>query len=293
MNMFMFHASRLVTRVVAKVFLGYRTRGREHLPKTGPVLIVANHASFLDPALLGTSSPRIIRFLARATLAKHRLLGWWMRSVGTLLIDRDAPSHRALEAGIEVLRAGGTFAVFPEGTRSATGAVGEFKRGMLLLLKQSGATVIPCGIAGTFACWPRDRKFPRLRHACEVRFGAPMNAELVLATGGLEELRARIAVLAGAPLLELSSKSLDRASAASSDPTRSSSSVPGAVPGKECPTPGQLGASLSASRQPDADLSVSRQPDADLSASRQTEQQPDGPVALSSRLQPEGVRPVS
>lgn len=265
MNMFMFHASRLFTRIAAKVLFGYRTKGREHFPKTGPVLIVANHASFLDPPLLGTSSPRVIRFLARATLANHRLLGWWMRSVGTLLIDRDAPSHRALEAGVEVLRAGGTFAVFPEGTRSPTGAVAEFKRGMLLLLKQSGATVIPCGIAGTFACWPRDRKWPRLRRACEVRFGAPMSAESVLAKGGLDELRQRIATLAGAALAESGTQG-------SSAPQPSSSPVPGVVPGKECPTPGQ--------------------PDAGKPAFGHPEQQPGGPAALSSRLQQEGIRPA-
>lgn len=280
MNLFMYHASRFVTRVVAKLLFGYRTYGREHFPKTGPVLIVANHASFLDPPLVGTSSPRQVRFLARATLANHRLLGWWMKSVGTLLIDRDAPSHRALEAGIEVLRAGGAFTVFPEGTRSPTGAVGEFKRGMLLLLKQTGATVIPCGLIGTHACWPRDRKRPRLRSPVAVRFGAPFTAESVLAKGGLETLRARVAELAGVPLVE--SLPTPRypppgtsglgSGATSADASRSSSPVPGVVPGEECPTPGQQGTANTAPAQP--------------------EQQPGGPAALSSRLRSDGVRPA-
>jgi len=289
MNMFMYHASRFVTRMVAKLLFGYTTKGLEHFPKSGPVLIVANHASFLDPALLGTSSPRIIRFLARATLANHRLLGWWMRSVGTLLIDREAPSHRALEAGVEVLRDGGVFAVFPEGTRSATGAVGEFKRGPLLMIKQTGAAVVPCGIAGTFACWPRDRSRPRLRRPCEVRFGAPMTAAEVLAPGGYEQVRARVAALAGAPLAAVTVKSSGTASGTASstasstvsgsdaETQRSSSSEPSVKLGPECPAPGQPAEGLSSSGKP---------------SNGNPGQQPGGPAALPSRREQDGVRPA-
>jgi 1-acyl-sn-glycerol-3-phosphate acyltransferase len=204
-NPLVFRLSRFAALVAAKLLFGFRSFGRERVPADGPVLIVANHASFLDPPLLGVDIVRPVRYLARDTLAKLRLARWWLVSVGTVLIDRDAPSHRMLDAGIRILREGGVFAMFPEGTRTKDGAVQEFKRGVLLLVRQTGAAVVPAGIRGTFRSWPRTRKLPRPFVRCEVHYGEPMTAEQVLANDGLADLRRRIAGLAAARLGEADS----------------------------------------------------------------------------------------
>ena len=193
--------SRWVAMALLKPLFLVTARGRDHVPATGPVVLAANHGSFLDPPLVGSWSPRQVRFLARSTLEKIPIVGAWMRWVGTRFVDRDAPSARALQAMIEVLQAGDVVVVFPEGTRTRDGRLGPFKRGLLLLLKKSDATVVPTGIRGSFHAFPRGRKLPRPFRRCTVVFGEPMTAAEVLSPGGLELLRRRVAEVSGQELV--------------------------------------------------------------------------------------------
>src|SRR5690606_406551 len=145
---------RIVFRALLGVLFRLRVEGIEHIPLSGPVVLVPNHLSFLDPPVVGVYCPRAVRFVARSTLARNRLFGAWMRSVGVLLIDREAPARASLGRSIEALAAGQVLAVFPEGTRSRDGRLHEFKKGILKLLKETGATAVPTGIIGTFEAWP-------------------------------------------------------------------------------------------------------------------------------------------
>lgn len=194
--------SRVCLRAVLTVFFRLRVRGQENVPRTGPCLLAANHASFLDPPLAGVGLRRPFHFFARSSLAKIPILGWWFRGVGALFVDRDAPTRQALQQAIDALQAGRGVVVFPEGTRSATGAIGSFKRGLLLMVRQSQCPVVPVGIRGTFAALPRHRRFPRLFRRCEVTYGTALTAEAILAEGGLAELRQRVAELSGCILAE-------------------------------------------------------------------------------------------
>ena len=183
-----------------KLLFGFRAQGAENIPKHGGVLLVANHASFMDPVILGVGARRKVHFMARDTLAKVPLLGWWMRSVGVVLVDRNAPSAKTMSTVIEHLQAGEAVGVFPEGTRTRTGELGEFKRGVLLLLKKTRVTVVPAAVRGSFHALPRGRILPRLFRRCSIAYGAPMTAEEVLSKGGLEALRERVAELGGQTL---------------------------------------------------------------------------------------------
>lgn len=200
MNRFAYEASRYAFWLVAKPLFFYSYSGREHVPATGPVLVVSNHASFLDPPLVGMGLARPCRFVARSSLRGISLVGRWMDWVGVRFISRDAPSTRALESVIQLLAEGEQVVVYPEGTRTRTGELQPFKRGTLLLVKKSGATVVPCGVRGSFLALPPGRRLPRLFQRCTVAFGAPMTAEQVLADGGLETLRQRVAALSGQAL---------------------------------------------------------------------------------------------
>jgi 1-acyl-sn-glycerol-3-phosphate acyltransferase len=183
----------------ARLWLRIRFEGRHHVPRQGPVLLVANHSSFLDPPFVGIMAPRWVVFLARDTLARLWPMRWWLRHVGVVLIDRQAPSKEVLKTLAGFLAEGNCVGLFPEGTRSPDGAVGSFRGGLELLLRRSGAPVVPVGIDGGHRALPRGAFLPRPRKVV-VRVGAPWTAARVLANGGIDALRAEVAALARAPL---------------------------------------------------------------------------------------------
>ena len=196
---FWWAASKALVLSFCKLYFRLRVEGRHHVPKTGPLLLVANHASYVDPPLVGITAGRWVGFLAQAGLAKLGPLRWWLTQMGVTLIDRDAPSKEALRVIAECLGKGEAVGIFPEGTRSADGSVGPFRNGVEFLVRRTGATVVPIGLDGNFRAFPRKAILPRPRKLV-VRYGAPMTAAEVLAPGGVERLRARVAELAHAPL---------------------------------------------------------------------------------------------
>lgn len=194
------HATRAyaVTRGSVWVWLHLvhrmRVEGREHVPADGPVMLVSNHASFLDIPLVAASLRRHVAFVARDSLAKFRPLGWLMRRCGAVLVERGASDRRALREIQRHLELGDAVSIFPEGTRTRDGSLGEFRRGALLGARQTGARLVPTALRGTFAAWPRHRAFP-LPHRVSIRFGEPIDPS---DPDALERARERIgAMLAG------------------------------------------------------------------------------------------------
>lgn len=212
--------SRTVVLAWCRVWHRLRAENVAGVPATGPVLLVANHASYLDPPLVGITCRRWVGFLAQAGLAKVGPLRWWLRQVGVTLIDRSAPSKDALRAVADCLAAGEAVGLFPEGTRSKDGAVAAFRNGVEFLVRRTGAPVVPIGLDGAFRAFPRGAWFPRPVKLV-VRYGEVWPAEKVLAPGGVEALRARVAELARAPLRE--NPPTDTRSTASAPAARSQS----------------------------------------------------------------------
>jgi 1-acyl-sn-glycerol-3-phosphate acyltransferase len=126
-----------------------RLEGREHIPMTGPLLVAANHISHLDPPLLAALFPRPLAFVGKAELFEPRWLGWLFAYAGVIPVRRGATDRRSLEQALAVLARGHALAVFPEGTRHASGVLGRAQAGVGLLAARSGAPVLPVAILGT------------------------------------------------------------------------------------------------------------------------------------------------
>lgn len=159
-------------------WLRYRARGMEHLPQDGGALLLINHQSFLDPLLVGLPLTRPVSYLARDSLFRVPFIGWVLRNTYVMPVNREAASTASLREAIRRLQHGFYVGIFPEGTRSASGAVGALKPGFLALVRRTGAPVIPVGIAGAFEAYPRGALFP---HAGKVRvvFGRPLPREVL------------------------------------------------------------------------------------------------------------------
>jgi 1-acyl-sn-glycerol-3-phosphate acyltransferase len=168
-----------LTVVVMRLLFGLRSRGTEHIPAQGPVLLVANHVSVLDPPLVGGAAPRKVSFLAKAELFDIPLFGGLIRRLGAQPLRREGADAGALRAALRVLKSGGALLVFPEGTRGEEGVLGPAKPGAGMLAVLGGAQVIPVYVSGSGRAWPRGRRFPRPAHVT-VTFGPP----LPVAAGG-------------------------------------------------------------------------------------------------------------
>lgn len=146
----------------AALSLGFslRTEGMRYVPRTGPAVLIANHQSFLDPSLVGVAARRRLCYLARKSLFKHRLVAWFIRSLNAVPVDQEGVGIEGLRVLLQKLREGEAVMIFPEGTRTPTGAVQPLMPGIHLLVKRAPAPIIPVGIAGAFEAWPSTRLLP-------------------------------------------------------------------------------------------------------------------------------------
>lgn len=168
-------------------------KGREHLPREGGVLVVANHQSFLDIPIIATAVPRHVAFVARDSLADSRALAFVMRESGAILLKRGQADRSAIRAILMHLEAGDCVAVFPEGTRSRDGRLGEFRGGALLAARKAGVPLIPAAIDGALNALPRGASVPRPKKI-RVTFGPPIDPHEDDALG---HARAEIAKMLG------------------------------------------------------------------------------------------------
>jgi cytidylate kinase len=136
-------------------------RGLQHVPASGPVLLVSNHSSLLDPPFVGGVAPRQLTFLAKAELFEVPLFGRLIHGLNARPVRRDGADAGALRVALRALERGAALLVFPEGTRGDEGQLREPKPGAALLAVLSGAPVVPVRVHGSGRAWPRGRRLPR------------------------------------------------------------------------------------------------------------------------------------
>jgi 1-acyl-sn-glycerol-3-phosphate acyltransferase len=143
----------LIVRAVLQPFFHLYFRmvriGREHIPAKGPVIIAANHRSFLDPFVIGTMARRPLYYVAKQELFRNRLQGWILNALGAFPVRRGAADEDMVATAKAILARGDIVLIFPEGTRTRPGSLGKPKRGVGRLALETGAPVVPVAVIGT------------------------------------------------------------------------------------------------------------------------------------------------
>lgn len=161
-------------RTLYKTYFRARMHNAERVPESGPVIIASNHASFLDPPLVGSCLHRGISYLARDTLFRYPGVGWLLRKWESVPVDREGGGAAGLRAILDRLLAGGGIILFPEGTRTRDGKLQPARSGIGLVVIKSTAPVVPVRVFGTFEAFGKHVRFP-LPHQLTVKFGTPMD----------------------------------------------------------------------------------------------------------------------
>lgn len=178
-----------------RLYCRFRVSHLERVPAGGAAILACNHASYLDPPLLGCAvRGRMIRYMARDSLFRFPVMGWLLRQLGVVPLARERGDVGALRKGLKILKEGGLLAVFPEGTRSPDGEIRQAKAGIGFLVARAGVPVIPAHLRGSFAAWPKGARFPRPRPVSLV-YGPPITPAEIAKLAAGEQPYERITAL--------------------------------------------------------------------------------------------------
>ena len=150
--------------------------GTENFPTAGPFLIASNHASHLDPPIVGSQVARQMRFFARKSLWNSAIARWWLDNVETIPVERDSGDIGAIKRVLQALKEDRAIVLFPEGTRSTDGLLQKAKAGVGLMACKTGVPVVPCRVYGSFVAFGKDDKIPKFGSPVTVVFGRPIPA---------------------------------------------------------------------------------------------------------------------
>jgi 1-acyl-sn-glycerol-3-phosphate acyltransferase len=185
---------RLIGRYAFRPAFKVRVQGVDRVPRTGPLVVIANHSSMIEPQLIFGMLPRRSAFLVKETLFRGALGRFFVR-LGQIPVKRGEVDRKPLLTAVDVLKNGGVVGIFPEGTRGS-GDVGSAERGAAWLVRSAGASVVPIATRGTLR--PVDGK-RRFRPRVDILVGESFTPEIGRGRTGLEEgtelLRGELAAL--------------------------------------------------------------------------------------------------
>lgn len=170
-----FGVSHYISATTYEILFRGDVVGLENVPQTGGFLLAANHASHLDPFIVGSQLPRQVTFFARKTLWTPGFPSWWLDAVGVIPVDRDGGSDiTAMKRVLSALKQQKVIIMFPEGTRSRDGLLQAPKPGVGLFACKSQVPVVPARIFGSFDALGKGGKIPRFGTPVTVVYGAPL-----------------------------------------------------------------------------------------------------------------------
>ncbi|HLX60927.1 MAG TPA: MFS transporter [Planctomycetota bacterium] len=195
-----FKLCRFISWCWLKLHFRFTVVGAEKVPLDGPVILVANHGSFLDPLFLGVAAPRMTQFMMYRSYyesAMHPLFRWLS------CIPVDENKHlQALKTGVASLEKGACIGIFPEGQVAYEKKLYPPQGGAIFLAQRSGAPIVPMAIKGDWDVLPRGARFPKFKKVTAV-FGEPFTVPRNLSKQETAEvtrkMMAAIAEMLGVP----------------------------------------------------------------------------------------------
>jgi 1-acyl-sn-glycerol-3-phosphate acyltransferase len=171
-----------------RLFGDWKVEGRECVPPKGPLLVVSNHQSNMDPPILAASISRRINFMAKRGLFHNPVASYLLKAYGAFPLNRDGGDLAAIQWSLKLLSRDAALAIFPEGTRSP-GAMRKAIPGIALVALRSGAPILPVGITGTERIGPLWQvAIPRGEF--RVKIGQPFSVPSIEGKVGREQLEA-------------------------------------------------------------------------------------------------------
>jgi glycerol-3-phosphate dehydrogenase (NAD(P)+) len=170
-NPFLYWTIRAMFVPFFLIYFRLQRTGREHLPRSGPLLLASNHRSFLDPFVIGTLVRRPVYYMAKRELFQNPVVAWLLNGLGAFPVDRGAGDAQAMETARAILARGDCVVLFPEGTRVRPGPLGTPRKGVGRLALQTGVPVVPIAVIGTEDVRSGWRIRPR---RVRIRVGSPL-----------------------------------------------------------------------------------------------------------------------
>jgi 1-acyl-sn-glycerol-3-phosphate acyltransferase len=169
--------SRFLVWLLLRAAFGFRLEDGHREPASGPLIIVSNHVSDLDPLIVGASLRRRVQFMAKIELFRPPLLRWWITACGAFPVRRGEADRQALRTARTILERGGALVMFPEGTRAShLHDLRPPEPGAALLALRTGATILPIAVIGSDTVLPKGAR--RLaRGTIRVRVGVPIRID--------------------------------------------------------------------------------------------------------------------
>jgi len=176
---FLYRFIKVILKPVMRVLYRVRAEGIEALPEDGPVIVVANHVSFMDSLWIPLVVPRRMFYLAKSSYFESWKTSWLFKALGMIPVKREIKekTEAALQAGLGVLQSQGVLGLYPEGTRSPDGRLYRGRTGVARLALRAKACVVPVGLIGSREVMPKAARFPKLWGRVTVKFGTPLSFE--------------------------------------------------------------------------------------------------------------------
>ena len=175
---FFYQSVRFLLKGYFLLFYQYQIYGQQHIPK-GAGLIAANHTSYFDPPLLAASFQDEIHFLARSSLFKKRFFAYFIRRLNAHPLVQEQGHAQAFKLTLKLLKKDDKVVIFPEGERSDTGQLQAFKEGASKLAISARVPIIPVYISGSWAAWPKAKKYPLWYGKITCVIGSPLYSSAV------------------------------------------------------------------------------------------------------------------
>lgn len=166
-NTAIYRFGRILLLGIVHILYRYRVVDAKYVPRTGPVLLASNHVHNFDPPIIGMSTTRFVRFMAKEELFRTRAFGHLIQLLGAFPVKRGAGDMGAMRQAITIPKSGGCLVVFPEGHRSRNGRIGKGQPGAAFIARRAECPVVPVAIIGTY----------QLFKPLTIRFGSPIVPE--------------------------------------------------------------------------------------------------------------------